>query len=285
MRALVLIALLAGCSTADPVGEPQALAGSVGVLHVERTADGAAGRTVMRAAFARYQGIDGQDVLRLLGSRSLADVGSCTLGAGMDAVAGDDTDVDADVELLDVGALHIGVADAEERLTPRTFPDLASVIAGVFYAGDAALPMPRAELDEYRFHAEGSADVGPFDVLVPAPAEPSGLALVGADGTSAMLDGRLADVARTGSLTLLWDAEDPRDQVEVELLAAGQSLTCVARDEGSVRVASSLLAALPADPQARLSVRRVRVSPFDAPGMDAAYARVAATRSTSLSLR
>jgi len=286
MRSLVLLAiatlLVAGCSTAEPAGvETGALSGSVGVLHVERSAVDGSGRTVLRAAFARYQGIDGDSVLRLLGSGSAAELGSCALVDPVDTMGAED----ADVELLDVGALHVAVADTEARLSPRTFPDLASVLAGVFYAGDAALAMPEPEVDEYQFVAEGGVEVGAFEVIVPAPAAVAGLELVGADGTFAGLDGRLTEITRAGALTLQWDGDDPRDLVEIELVSGAQTLTCVARDEGSFRIAAEDVALLDADADARLLVRRVRVSPFDAAGIDLAFARVAAVRTFPLAVR
>lgn len=286
MRSLALLAiatlLVIGCSTAEPAGvETGALSGSVGVLHVERSAVDGSGRTTLRAAFARYQGIDGDSVLRLLGSGSAAELGSCALVDPVDTMGA----ADADVELLDVGALHVAVADTEARLSPRTFPDLASVLAGVFYAGDAALAMPEPEVDEYEFVAEGGVEVGAFEVIVPAPAAVAGLELVGADGTFAGLDGRLTEITRAGALTLQWDGDDPRDLVEIELVSGAQTLTCVARDEGSFRIAAEDVALLDADADARLLVRRVRVSPFDAAGIDLAFARVAAVRTFPLAVR
>jgi hypothetical protein len=284
--ALVLSApVLAGCTVEPEPGiEAGALSGSVGVLHVERS--GVAGRTVLRAAFARYQGVEGDSVLSLLGSRSPAELGMCSLvDANEDAIAGNASSFESQVELLDVGALSVSLADAETRLSPSTFPDLASVLVGVFYAGDAALPLPEAEVDEYRFQAEGGVEVGAFDVVVPAPAEPSGLALIGADGTSAALDGRLTEIGRTGALELTWDGEDPRDYIEIEIEAAGQTLACSARDVGALRIAHEELALLEADAQARLVVRRVRISPFDAAGMDVAFARITAVRTIPLAVQ
>lgn len=286
MRSVSVLAiatlLVAGCSTAEPTGvETGALSGSVGVLHVERSALDGTGRTTLRAAFARYQGIDGDSVLRLLGSGSAAERGSCALVDPVDTMGA----ADADVELLDVGALHVAVADTEARLSPRTFPDLASVLAGVFYAGDAALAMPEPEVDEYQFLAEGGVEVGAFEVIVPAPAAVAGVELVGADGTFAGLDGRLTEITRAGALTLQWDGDDPLDLVEIELVSGAQTLTCVARDEGSFRIAAEDVALLDADADARLVVRRVRVSPFDAAGIDVAFARVAAVRSFPLAVR
>lgn len=282
LMATLALAGAAGCGTTEAAAvESGALTGSVGVLHVERSVQDGSGRTVLRAAFARYQGIDEGSVTRLLGSGSAAQLGGCALvGAGRELTAHE-----ADVELLDVGALHVSVADTEARLSPRTFPDLVSVLAGVFYAGDAALAMPEPEVDEYRFVAEGSAHVSSFEVVVPAPAEPSGLQLVGADGTSAQLESRLTEVTRAGALTLQWDGDDPRDLVEIELVSGSQTLACLARDEGTFRIPGEHLASLEADPEARLVVRRVRVSPFDALGIDAALARVAATRSFPLAVR
>ena len=314
MRSLALLAiatvLVTGCSTAEPASvETGALSGSVGVLHVERSATDGTGRTTLRAAFARYQGIDGDSVLRLLGSGSAAELGSCALVDPVDTLGAEPADVELLVELLDVGALHVAVADTEARLSPRTFPDLASVLAGVFYAGvytgdtytgdaytgdaytgntytgDAALAMPEPEVDEYRFLAEGGVEVGAFEVIVPAPAAVAGLELVGADGTFAGLDGRLTEITRAGALTLQWDGDDPRDLVEIELASGVQTLTCVAHDEGSFRIAAEDVALLDASADARLLVRRVRVSPFDAAGIDLAFARVAAVRSFPLAVR
>lgn len=284
---LVLLAL--GCSTVDPAAgmETHALTGSVGVLHVERhveRSDAATSpdRTVLRAAFARYRGIEGESVLRLLGTGAAAELGECAIADPAGEIGAED----ADVELMDVGALEVNVADTEARLVPRTFPDLASVMAGVFYAGDAELAVPEPEMDEYRFVAEGSVEVGGFDVVVPAPAAPSGLVIMGADGTSASLDEeRLTEIGTADALTLYWDGEDPRDLVELELTSGGQTLSCLAPDEGSFRVEAHDLAAVPTDPEARLTVRRVRLSPFDVEGMDAAFARVAASRDYPLSIR
>ncbi len=273
---------MVGCGTEAATGvDTSALSGSVGVLHVERSTVDGSGRTVLRAAFARYQGIDGNSVMQLLGTRSAAEVGGCALVDPTGELGAEG----ADVELLDVGALHVGVADTEARLSPRTFPDLASVLAGVFYAGDAALPMPEPEVDEYRFVAEGGVEIGAFDVSVPAPSEPVGVRLVGADGTFAGLDGRLTEITRAGALTLQWDAEDPRDLVEIEVSAGAQTLACLGHDEGNFRIGAADVATLSADPEARLVVRRVRVTSFDATGIDAAFARVAAARTFPLAVR
>jgi len=54
--------------------------------------------------------------------------------------------------------------------------------------------------------------------------------------------------------------------VEIELTSAGQTLTCLSRDEGAFRIEAHDLSPVAADPEARLTLRRVRLSPFDAEG-------------------
>ncbi len=84
---------------------------------------------------------------------------------------------------------------------------------------------------------------------------------------------------------MLWDGDDPRDVIEIELLSGTQTLACVARDEGTFRIDADDVAMLDADPDARLLVRRVRLAPFDASGIDIAFARIAAVRSFPLVVR
>ena len=267
---LTLVAVLVGCTGAEAgVSSLPQTEGSVGVLHVERVADDLEGRrTVLSAAFARYRGIGPGGVAQLLGSGSFAELESCAYVGPDDAIA----PRGAEVELLDVGAIEVGVAGTQARLSPRPFPDLASVLAGVFYAGEADLAVPRADADEYRFVAAGSAEVASFDALVPAPGPP--------------LDVRVSDiVSREGGLDVAWAAEDPRDLIEVDVLAGGERLACVARDDGSFRIDPAALGTLAADPAGTLTLRRVRVSPVDVPGIDEGYARVAVSRSFALSLR
>ncbi len=281
---LVLIAsalLGAGCSSTgeDPTAASfAARAGSLGILQVEQSGAGSisadAPPAQLGAAFARYQGLSGDAVVGLLGGRPAGGLDACgaagtapeTLGAA-----------DASVELLDVGVISVRVRDAEARLVPRTFPELARVAAGFFYAGDAALGTVRADLDVYTFRAEGSAELPGFEVAVPAPGE---LLEVRVDGVPVHEGAEAAGalITRDHDLELAWEGLDPRDQVEIELVSEGASVICRARDDGGFRVPAAALAPLAADAGARLVMRRVRVQPFDAAGVDAAYVRVASTR-------
>jgi len=260
-------------------------AGSLGILQVERLGGGTdtldAPPAQLGAAFARYQGLSGDAVVRLLGGRPTTAMDACSVsGAELDGLASSD----ASVELLDVGVIDVRVGDSEARLVPRTFPELARVAAGFFYAGDAELGVVRADLDAYTFHAEGSAELPGFEVAVPVPAD---LLEVRLDGVlvSEQVGETAALILRERDLEVSWEGLDPRDQVEVELVSGGATVVCRARDDGSFRVPAAALAPLTHDEAARLVMRRVRVQPFDAAGVDVAYVRLASTRVFDATIR
>lgn len=310
-RALAVVLALAGAGcTTETAAVETGLEGSVGVLHVERVADDlAAGapagveldRAEWGAAFARYRGLDAGSVVGLLnsglsGSRSPAEFDACTFVGADDALSGADSlgsgrDLGSsrdwasgaydEVELLDVGAIRVRVAGTEASLAPRAFPDLGSVVAGVFYAGDAQLAIARADLDEYAFHADGSAEVPAFEAVVPAPAAPADLRL---DAVLADADQALV-ASRDAGLDLSWAPADARDLVEIEIRSGGDVLACSSHDDGAFRIEPDSLATLAADAAASVVVRRVRVTSVEVPGLDDAFARVAITRSIAVDLR
>ncbi len=286
---LVLAALGGAACTAPEAGVASAPAteGSLGILHVERLeidrSDLAPGlfeerSTVLGAAFARYRGIGPSGVAVLLGSESGAELDRCVFVGADDLLA----PAGAEVELLDVGTLSVEprvLAPREDvepdptptaRLAPRPFPDIASVLAGVVYAGDTLTP--RGTVAEYAFRATGSDELAGFDTVVPSPSAPA--------------DVRVPSVAdRATGLELAWSPEDMADLVEVEVRAGGDRLACVAVDDGAFRIPAASLATLAADADATLVVRRVRVTAVEVPGLEDAYARVGASRSFSVNIR
>jgi hypothetical protein len=284
--ALPLVLGGAACTGGDPaaVSSADAEEGSIGVLHVERLSEEVAGdgarRTALRAAFARYRGVDGRSVVTLLGSGPAAEIESCAWSpAGSPHVS-----ESAEVELLDVGTIRVRVAGTETRLVPRAFPDLASVLAGVFYAGESSasgsgLAVPRPDLDEYTFQASGSAEVPGFEAVVPAPAEPAEIRVDGVPATEPRA------ITRDAGLDLAWSAGDPRDVIEIEIRAGGEVLACAARDDGGFRVEPAALATLSPDPRGTLVIRRVRVTPVDVPELHDAFARIAVTRALDVDVR
>lgn len=287
LRRLVILGIvtaLGGCavdvgSATDTTAEAgAALTGTVGLLEIDRRVDEQGAH--LSAAFARYQGVAEQDVLSLVGrSRARAELDSCVL-------ASDEPNVPetALVELVDVGTLQVGLEPLDTRvvqaiptarLVARTFPDVASVMAGVFYAGATDLPAPRAEADAYVVEATGGQDVGAFRVGVAAPSEVAMLVVGDGDGT----------IARDRALELSWLPGTPADAIEIEIGSRGESVVCTAVDDGAFRLEPALIAALGADADAQLSVRRVRVRAFGAEGLESAFARVAVTRSERVSIR
>lgn len=277
----VAVAFGAGCTTsdADDAGAvPNGPAGSVSLLQVERfvDADGVSSRVVVGAKVARYRGLDGDALLKLLGSRPI-DLETCELGGG--GLSNDPVSQDVQVELLSVGDIALRNADVTTTLVPRLFPALSTTAAGWYYAIDAELPAPRAELDEYTVRAPGELGVGAFEAVLAAPGSLSGLEIrgLGLDAIGA--------IVRDSDLRLSWEAEDPRDRIELELLSGGSVLSCAARDDGQLTIGTAQLSALEPDENAMLIVRRVRGSSFDMQGIDASYARVATTRSAGIAIR
>ncbi len=283
-RSLIAASLaLAGCTAAggaDDAGAAAvaARAGSFGVVRIERETEAepelSTPRAVLSAAFARYRDVDGRAVLGLLGGRA-AEVETCRVsGADEGAFASPD----AEVELLDLGDVEVRVAGTRTRMPSRTFPDLAGMVGGVFYGEDATLGAARADVDEYVVAAAGRELPG-FEVVAVAP---PGFAELEIDRVPA---GERAVVDRSLGIELEWDAGDPRDRVEIDLIAGGQVIECVARDDGAFRVDASMLGWLGADEDGRALVRRVRTQPFDASGLDVAWVAVAASHSFAIDVR
>ncbi|MFW6050567.1 MAG: hypothetical protein ACODAU_05305 [Myxococcota bacterium] len=289
MRCVAAIALatllaLPACTSGGDDGGAASLdsTGSFGALQMERGANSelpelADGKAVLNAVFARYSGLEAEDALELLGvGRAGPETDDCALVGGQAPVY---PQPDAIVELLDVGDLHVGVAGSRTRLSARMFPELGSLVAGAFYAGHAELAEARADVDEYQVLATGGAEVAPFEVVAVAPPAPSGVVVDGFVPPEEPVVGRDRD------LEILWDAGDPRDRLDVTLAAGSTAIECAARDDGMITVPADLVAQLDADADARLVLRRVRVQPFDAPGLDVAWADLVATRTIPLRVR
>jgi len=256
---------------------PKAGSGTLAIVQLERWAevDDVSSHLLSDAKVATYRGVDGRGVERLLGGHGLESE-SCGLLGGLpqDLAHGE-------LELLDVGEIDVQAGEQSFLLHPRVFPAVAGAAHGVFYAADRQSPQPRAEQDEYVVSAPGHAGLGAFDVALPAPTAVEDLVIDGA----AVGPGAGLDMTRGRALDVFWAAIDPRDRVEFEWAAGGQVLTCVARDDGHFVVPAALLAALPADDAAQLTVRRVRLTRFDMQAVELAYVRAVSTVLHPLSLR
>ena len=252
-------------------------AGSLALVRLERVAHQEEGgpRLALNAKVARYSGIDAASALKLLGA-DVRDGDSCSLLSRWDDIS---LAPDARVELLAIGDLSLRVGELAEAFAPRLFPDLATTASGWFYAGNAELPASATDLDEYVVSAQGEQGVGRFELSIAAPGDVLGLSLAGAP-----LEGDAA-LSRTVDAELTWEPEDMRNRVEFEVHAGGSVLSCVARDDGRFTLPQSKLAALDADAEASLVLRRVTVLAADMQGVESAYVRVAATRTLPLALQ
>lgn len=251
--------------------------GSLALLQLERFTDSEVPlpRLVAGAKIARYHAIDSDALLRLLGADA-RDLDSCSVAGGLGVL---DLGAEARVELLSVGDITLRAGGAQNTLSPRLFPALATTASGWFYAGEAEMALPRAELDEYVLSAFGESGVGAFEVAVAAPGPVLGLSLSG------LALEQTASLARAGAVELTWEAEEAGDRIEFELYTGGSLLACTARDDGHFLLTPAQLSALEADENASLVVRRVRVAPVDMHGIASAYARVASSRTLALQVR
>lgn len=251
--------------------------GSLALVSLERfeAAETALPRLVASAKFARFHGIQGDALLQLLGAET-GEVESCRLESGLGQL---DVPEQARVELLSVGDLSVRLGDNLTTLPPRLFPALATTASGFFYAGDAELVAPRAELDEYTISARGEEGLGAFEIVAASPGEPLGL-----NAQGALVD-RVLELSRGHDLALTWEPEDPHDRIEFELYAGGSVLACACRDDGHFVLPKDQLSALEGDDDASVVVRRVRVVPIELSGIEAGYARLATTRTLDALVR
>jgi len=278
-----------GCSSSgseDAGAELGVGTGSLALMRLERFAsdvEGAEGatRVVANAKVARYSGLDGSSVLKLLGV-DLREGDSCSVIGRLDDFP---MASDARVQLLSVGDISLRIADRSHTFSPQLFPDLATTASGWFYAGHVDVGPQRvlepradggADRDDYAIAAQGAQGVGRFELSVAAPTEVSGLEL---GGVSLEVDGA---VNRGVDAELTWEPEDLRDRVELEIAAGGSVLSCSVRDDGQFVLGHQKLALLEADPQASLVLRRVRDLSTDMQGIETAYVRIATTRTLSL---
>ncbi|MCL2723415.1 MAG: hypothetical protein FWD69_03170 [Polyangiaceae bacterium] len=158
------------------------------------------------------------------------------------------------VELLDVGP--VSVADLQGHTTvlfPRTMPDPAGFVSGVFYSGRSNEAF--AAGSNVEVHASGGADLADgFVISVPSPRELADVNVVSAPG---------------GGLEITWDAGDPdaHDLVYVEMLSPSGDLvaSCAAEDAGTMSIPASALGAVD---EGQLTLHRLHHESFRVKGID-----------------
>lgn len=285
---------LLGCTTADSEDAGAELAAnsqnSLALLSIEHSADPGSElpRVSAGAKVARFRGIDGEGLLKLLGAEP-RDLETCGSAAGLDDRA---VGAAAQVDLLSVGPISVRLGQRQHQLPPRLFPALATTAAGWFYAGVLEQREPSAGTEEFVLSAPGASahGLGKFELSGVSPSEVRGLSLAtvllsSLERPRALFDSPGAVLPRDADAELTWEPEGQGDRIEIEIFAGNGALACAARDDGQFSVPRARLKVLEADDNATLIVRRVRVFPVDMHGIESAYARVATARTLPLQIK
>lgn len=251
---LLLGSLLAtGCAVTPTNDTPDADATSqsaTALVLVERSnGPGDVAREAVVARFVRARlGVLDEQALRIAGLvLDLPQPGTCTTTDDSVPVASPRS-----LELLGVGALSFEGPQSRAVLLPRTMPDPANVVSGVFYSSRSAEAMaPGARLS---LRATGSADLEPFAVTVNAPFD--------------FTDVRVTPGAN--ALDVTWEGpSEAKDIVYLDVLAPAPHVvarcTVDGRNEGRFAVPSSVLGSIE---EGQLAVHRVHREAFRAKGVD-----------------
>lgn len=218
LGALLASSVLAACAAAapDPGPDDAGSTAATAIVAVERTVgpgDTVRGDTVL-ARFVRVrQGAVDDAALRVVGIA--ADVpapGACAAPteSASASLAG------RGVELLDVGQVTV----ASAVLLPRTMPDPAGVVSGVFYSSRSVDAF--AAGGKVALRSTGGADLDGFALSATAPRE--------------IADVRVLPIV--AGLDVSWDADDAKDVFYVDVLApsARVIVRCTAGESGRVVV-------------------------------------------------
>lgn len=185
------------------------------------------------------------------------------------AASKDDTIVETAIELIDVGDLSVSFGGETRAVPTRTFPDLLKVIDGVIYTADETRGVSFVPGETYTFHATGTDQVSPFEVVLDAPND---LGEVKIDGVRP--DERPPPIQRSQDLAITWEGAGWGDEVIATLSWIGMglpwSMTCRMRDDGLFVVPGQLLEGLH-DPLAasdeEMTLARVRQVSFRSDGL------------------
>lgn len=260
-------ALGVGCTGAGPDAtlDAEVSSRSEGIVFVERVNDGGEGgpRVHVGGRFFRSQGVRADSLPELVGAPPRAAGAGCTergaMSEGIDSTQ-------AEVQLLDVGAIDARAEALVARMAPHRLPDLWNVVSGVVYGLDGELPA-----GAWQFTGAGDPNTlrGAFEVSG-TPPEPM-VDLRFGDDALPVPGGRAVSLSRRGGISMRWARGAAGDRVAVVFEGAG-TLSCSARDDGAFdlepqhvdRVRELLRQG------GTISVHRLRVIPFAMSGVDRA---------------
>ena len=178
------------------------------------------------------------------------------------------------IELVEAGYVELS-SHHQSTLELHHVPDLMDYFSGVVYRLGPNHGFAYVPEQAYRFSGSGSADVGPFDVMLHAP-EAMELTSVAEQPRDNSLD---VKVPEEGDFAIEWIAQDPETKVYFDVyhddLSPAPLLSCTADDDGRFDLPEDALIALRAHyPEAsfRMVVRRAELVDFIVEGVDWARA-------------
>lgn len=269
-------ASLVGCAdpAPDQASADPASSTATAIVVVERNIGPNEAR-IGDAVIARFvrvrQGAVDDPALRIAGiAEDVPAAGACTIpNENAPALQG------RSVELLDVGQVVLSSEDTSKNtvLLPRSMPDPAGVVSGVFYSARATDVF--AAGSRVALRSLGGADLDGFAVSATAPREIS--------------DVRVTSTAN--GLDVSWDPveADPRDVFYVDVLgpASRVAVRCTSLDANRLVIPSSVLASvnLPSSLEetgGQLAVHRLRKESFRAKGIEPGELRFDMSKTVNL---
>lgn len=286
MAAILIAAATAGCprdpapriAPAPPVTVSRGQITAGLSRYVESKSDEPFEQFGITGIFARYD-VEREDLVdRLLGDRvpdtelalDTCSSPSLVLDVSVKRVAStDDIAGETAIELIDVGDLSVSYGGESRSIPTRTFPDLLKVIDGVIYSVDETQGVQFAAGETYTFHATGTDEVAPFEVVLEAPSDLGDIKL---DGVQP--EDRIPVIPRGRDIVFTWEGAGWGDEVIATLTWSGMglpwSMACRMRDDGLFVVPGQLVEGLH-DPLAasdeELTVTRVRQVSFRSDGL------------------
>lgn len=239
-------------ATPEPGGGDPTSSAATAIVEIERTVgpgDSVRGDAIV-ARFVRVrQGAVDDPALRIAGiAEDVPLPGTCVAPSeSAGAIQGGRS-----VELLDVGQVELtGEGSKSAVLLPRSMPDPAGVVSGVFYSSRAADVFAAGSPVSLR--SSGGADLEGFSVSVTAPRD------VGNVHVTPVADG----------LDVSWDTTeaDARDLVYVDVLSPAPRVVmrCTSVDDGHLLVPQGSINGID---EGQLAVHRLHKESFKAKGIE-----------------
>lgn len=253
-----------GCSGEVETYAADADTGSTHALvSVERrvTLDDQTSRAGAVAGFVRMPAhVDAESLLTLVGlGLDLPEPGKCTSASSRPSTPLSPL---RDIALLQAGDVTLQASGVTTRLAPRAFPTVADSISGVVYTTrDRSADVLPAGV-RYSVSISGGPDLTPVAVTADAPGALEAVTIGGVQLSE------VSSVSTSQPIDLTWSVGASGDLVYAQLVGADGKTAAVCSfrdDQGAGTINAGFVSALG---DGYLSLHRVRVREFAAPGVD-----------------